>query len=558
MRIYLISVAVIGALVLVLMLPGLLLMASFLTFGLAFIGAQMLVNLLVILIVLIPVVWLGRISIPAAVAMGVALVALAVFGPGYLREISKQKQYFLQPPLSATAYASPKSVDLTVKSIRRKAHLPCLDLCLRVLQDSNLDWVRLRPARGKTKLYVRGPDGLALKPDSGRPADLIVSDYNEGAAVPPPLFFSVWALSDRPQGYVIEDTRLNRIVARNFSASMNGVSDTAHLFLDMNMSGETSLSLRRTERAEVAADPTRSLASDLSELGLQISVELASPTLNSPHIVDTAIGRILEQPMSDDIRPRYSSDELLWVSEFIDQLNANVAVEERQGLILGLLTDGRPLGVENAGILMTVFSSGRHQLARHAAASISNDQKFRTLRNRLKRWGNYSEDKSYQEVGIYQADIARAFEAADPDRKAIILEILPSLDLEDPNLILDQVIAPFPPADPKSYKFTEEYRQSWRGKVPDIESLRKNWEAGGHFTEWQDDLRVADKAITVMSEVEGLEDQYVRDWVIRWSLAREIPSQYPKALSETAVDLLVKHNSPGTFALIHDYLIEDW
>ncbi len=157
---------------------------------------------------------------------------------------------------------------------------------MKLFQNPNLEWIRLMTDGDRSRLYVRDSEGeMIVQKDHDLVADLIIKDYTAFRPEFSESFLNVWIRSGGPNGYEVEDTRSRQVIARNFSASMDGVSDYSFLYIHMGVisSGKPKVRISRDEHASVSADPNRSLEGDLAKWGLFTTEKPeTSTTIDSP------------------------------------------------------------------------------------------------------------------------------------------------------------------------------------------------------------------------------------------------------------------------------------
>lgn len=554
MRLYFILTGVIGVLVFLLMAPGILVIMTYATLGLAFAVAQLLVNLFALLLILLPAVILAQRTVIGGFILGAILVSLAVLGPAHMREKSKDTLTILQPPLAAVAGLPPKSIEFPVRYIRRDPLHPCSDYCFKILQNEKLDWVRLRASTGKTAMYVRGELGIMLpQMDNGLRADIIITNYDAGSAYPRPAMFSTWAILGGPKGYMIEDTRLGRMVARNIEATMKGVSDMATIFFNTDVNtGATSLSLLRTETAKVSADPNRNLEKDLNELGLIHMDESTNYTINSMPKLELGVQQILADNKLLVEKEQRTQDYKNVIDEFLIQIEEGAGVTDREEMLVSIAFDNRFETGKLIRRLQQTYPTFRVQLINRIVQKIEKGTKI----SRMLYFFASSDDLALEEIGRHQIEISNAFKNYAGARNEI-MKYLPFLNMRNPELILDQIIEPFPSLDGLDKHLSVETRLAWQKNVPSLDILKGFW---GFYDDGHTEHFVlfADKTLSYMGGIEGLKDDYVRDWVMRWSLGRPRPYMHPWEPVEEALSLLKNLDDPQSFIRLEHYFDKDW
>ena len=549
MRAYFIVIACLGAMIGGLMLPDLLMGLTYLTFGLVLLFGLLIANLFALMILMIPAVLLGRKTRAGAALLGAVIFLGAVFGPGLYRNHLDPNAAWLQPVLSAELKTPPRSVELWTKWSGKEAHdLTCSDICMQLLRNPDLDWIRLRWSSKTAALFARDRDGrLRAQENHERPADVMINDYEVSGEWPRPGNLDIWEVQSRPEGYVIVDQRNRKVIARNLEAKAKGVWHFAFLYMDPEERGLASLHLWRNSWLKISADPDRTLKSDLIHFGL-FDPDISYDTVNDPVILDDAVRKILQRYQSPHPAP-LSADEKDLLREFDLQLDRGLRLPERKDLVAELIKQGFGFG-KGARKILEADPSIRSELFAIAASNFHNRDIFAAKLAKLEFYYRLDRNESLAEVGQYETEIAMAFRRADHQRKVNSLPLLYYFKMDHPDLILDQIIALFPPLSDVNRRYSDETLRGWQAQGADIEFMQGLWKKKIIIETPPDHIQLSHPAIIAMAKMEDLDQDYLRSWMMRWSLEHHRVRWFEKDVNKAVVDLLVKHDLLDVLAFL--------
>lgn len=387
MRSYLIATGVLSLLVLLMCVPSLLLTLTFLTLGLAFLASQVVINLFVLAILILPAVLISQRSLRAGVILSGSTVLAASLGPGILGYLTQKYHPMLQPQISAEAHSGIVSIEFILDDrFSENDFRPCEGDCLRILQDTNLDWVRLQDITGRDLVFKREDGFMRLTGAFSGSADITVQEYNGRRGRPPKSTFALWEMNTGPEGFTVRDNRQGEILSRNIAAVVLGPELISWVFVGMEIDGPANFSLVKKRRIVNLADPERTLESELTVLGLLTAETGEGITINFPDVIDTKLSSLISNtPQDSQKRSSFSPTEAFVVNEFLFQVQQGVEVDRRLELIVQTAFDPRFKNYGRFAEILDQHETVREFTVQHLAQYRHNEAELNRLVSRLQQ-----------------------------------------------------------------------------------------------------------------------------------------------------------------------------